>query len=259
MTAEADTDEDLYFPGQHCESLFSELSLWTSVEDCLAAARYIENRALPGDLVDSRLVIPFVDDETFEAVPSRFLQWLIASYRPPETKIKIAKLIDPAIKNETLQTLLDVRFRPNISAGPAGAIGHVAPGLRHLSHQRVFLIEDQPHVIEFLQNPLRCIIDMMSRAWPTAENSLKIKTEALHTGEAPTIFHQPYTDGPLFALVEAVIFYVHTLHLGTIGSEKKSGLNLSYRSVEVVGRPPIDPRLLDAAQETSERMFQSLA
>ena len=258
--AESSADvRNLYFPEEHCRSCFSELSLWTSVGDCLAAARFIEKRPLKRDNFDSRLVTPFIDDEGFHLVFTQCMDWLISTYQAPETKLKLAHLMDPSIKPKTLQILLDARFKPNVSAGPAGTIARVAPGLAHLVDSRYFLVEDKPYVIELVQNPIRCIMNVMSRAWPTAQRMFKMMQDSVkETGKPPTVFHQPYTDGPLFALVEALVFYVHGLSLGPIGFEHASGLNFGYRSVEIIARPPVDTKQMEIAQEMHERMFQSL-
>jgi hypothetical protein len=250
--------EDHYFPPKHCIECFAELSTWTSVEDCLAAARNIEGRALQTDVFDGRLITPFIDSDVFQAVYVKCLEWMIESYSPPAPKIRLARLIDPSITDQTEHILLDTRFRPTVRAGAPDVLAVVAPSLVGTQPQRFFLLEADPHVIELVQNPLRCLIDMMSRTMPTAEECAQIVQSAKQTGNPPTIFHQPYSDGPLVALVEAMFFYVHGLTLGPVGAEVSTAVNMGFRSVEVIGRPPIDPKLFEVAQASSESLFENL-
>lgn len=69
---------------------------------------------------------------------------------------------------------------------------------------------------------------------------------------------QPYTDGPLYALVEALAFYVRGLTIGPNAQPYIGGINRGYRSFEVVGRPPLDAKLFQVAQELASMMFKSI-
>ncbi|WP_263351352.1 hypothetical protein [Acidicapsa acidisoli] len=260
MAVKEERSEEEYFPIDHCERLFSELSLWTSVQDCLAAARCLEKRPTRDDVFSPKLIVPFLDSDLFQAVLSKCIGWLIPTYRVPEAKIRISALQAPEIKESTLQTLRDLRWRANISMGAAGTITQIAPGLSQFSDKRFFVVEDEPHVIEVIQNPIRCILDLISRFWPTASKMRKLIDETKDGSEGPVIFHQPYTDGSMAALVEALVFYAHRLELGPRYSEvANNAINRGYRSVEVVGHPPIDAKFIEIGQESAERMFESIA
>jgi hypothetical protein len=96
-------------------------------------------------------------------------------------------------------------------------------------------------------------------AWEVAQQLRKLSKLAEETGSNRSpFFHQPYADGPLYALVEAVIFYVHGVDLGPRRHEGEGSLNLSYRSVEVVARPPVNAVLMKLAQQTTETIFNDL-
>jgi hypothetical protein len=55
MDLETERGADL-FPRDHCEGLFSELSMWTSVQDILAGARFLENRKARDDVFAPKLL-----------------------------------------------------------------------------------------------------------------------------------------------------------------------------------------------------------
>lgn len=237
------TEYEEYFPEEQCINRFSELSLWTTLEGCLAAARYLENRTIEEDCLEERLIIQSICGAKFETVLIQCFQWLIASYRVPLTKLKLAKLIDSSIKDETVEALIGSKFKPNII-------------IKQINNDRSLIIEDEPHIIELIQNPINCMLDLLYRAWETPEEISKLKEKLYeNTGGIPNVFHQPYTDGPLPAIIEAIVFYIHGLE---IGPHCSPGINQGYRSVEVVGQPPFNPDLFDMAQKISERIFKSL-
>jgi hypothetical protein len=247
------------FPEDECLKVVAELSIWTSVDDCLAAARWLEERSLPEDTLSEKLVVPYPDDPEFEVVFVQCIQWLIRSFRVPESKVQLAALLDRKITPQTCTTLMEARFAPDIDQGPPGAIELLFPSLAAHRNERFFVVKDSPHVIELVQNPLRCLLNLINRAWPTATEMRAIREKSVReSGAAPTIFHQPYTDGPLFALIEAVAFYVQGLEIGPNALTEADGINRGYRSSEVIGRPPLDPRLFDIAQKVTQEMFKSL-
>src|SRR5262245_66064928 len=90
-----------FFPEERCLQVIAELSVWTSVDDCLAAARIVEGRCLPDDSPSEKLIIPFLDDDTYEAVLLAFLVFLVTSFRVPGSKVRIASLLDSRISPET--------------------------------------------------------------------------------------------------------------------------------------------------------------
>lgn len=255
MGASVDADA---FPEDDCRRILSELSVWTSVDDCLAAARWLENRSEPEDSVSPALVVPYPDEERFETVFIHCLNFLIKGFQTPPIKVRLATLVDPQISSRTSDKLLGVQFKPDIDGGRAGMIGTMFPSLADHNHERFFVIKDEPYIIELIQNPVRCLLDLLNRAWSTASEMRSIQELSEETGSSPTIFHQPYTDGPLPALTEALTFSVNGLTIGPIDSSQQGGINRGYRSFEVVGRPPIDARLFEAGQEMTKIMFDSL-
>lgn len=249
-----DSNEKDLFPEARCLSVFSELSAWTSVGDCLAAARFLEGRFLPDDKPAIQLIVPFPDEGAYEAVFIRFMDWLIRSFLVPASKVQLAALLDQVASAATWSTVAQVRFKPTIKAGPAG-------GLRHrderLAADRFLLVTDQAHVIELVRTPINCLKDLLDRAWSTASELRAMRKRAADaTGGAPTIFHQPYADGPLYALIEAVAFYVHGLDLGSGTLLEHRGLNRGFRSFEVVGVLPVDQTLFQIAQQAMRQILR---
>lgn len=247
------------FPENECLAVIAELSVWTSVGDCLTAARWIEGRSRAEDGLSRTLVIPYPDDSQYEAVLVQCLDWLIRTFRVPKMKIRIASLMDPEIVPSTWTTLSNARFAPDVKMGPAGAIGEFFPSLASHMAERFLVVEDDPSIIELVQNPIRCLVDLINRVWPTATRMRALREESSReTGGAPTIFYQPYTDGPLFALIEGLAFYAQGLVIGPNATPDTHGVNFGYRSFQVVGRPPVDSRLFEIAQKMEKEMFRSL-
>ena len=217
------------FPDADCQRILSQLSFWTNVDDCLAAARFLEDRSLPEDSLSYNLVMPYVDSDQFEGVFKECLHHFIKGFEVPPMKIRLAALIDPRITQATRQKLREARFRPNAKTGPAGAIGAMYPQMADRKDERFMVIEDEPHIIELVQNPLRCLMDLLTLSWPLASEMRAVRELAKETGGAPTIFHQPYTDGPIPALTEAINFYVNQLEVGPRYSAHQQGFNQGYR------------------------------
>jgi len=235
-----------YFPESDCLSVIGELAVWASVDDCLAAARFIEQRSMPDDTPSDALLLPFPNDDGYEVVFLQCLAWLAESFRVPESKVKLAMLLDRKITPETSMALLNTRFAPTIAkASRAG--------------DRVFRVTDSPPVIELVQNPIRCLGDLLDRFWHGAVRLRELRTKALvETGGAPTFFHQPYADGPLPALIEALAYYTQGLEIGPSRVLNQRGINRGYRSFEVVDRPPVDVALFSGAREMIRQVFKSL-
>src|SRR5262249_45420207 len=100
--------------------------------------------------------------------------------------------------------------------------------------------------------------DLFSRGWEAAANLREINQKARETGRGPKVFHQPYADGPLHALVEAAAYYVQGMAIGPNAWKPKSAINRGYRSIQVVGQPPFETRLFEMAQKMTREMFSSL-
>ena len=245
---------DELFPEEACTRIFAEMSVWISVDDCLAAARFIERRPSPTDDPSRKLIIPFPDNDEFQTIFIQCLRWFIPGCRVPPAKVRLATLIDRAITAETATAIRETTFHGRIDLGAAGTIEDFFPTLAVHRADRFFVVDDDEYVIELIQNALRCLRDVIGRVWPTANTSARIQEVGLaQTGGAPGIFHQPYTDGPLLALVEALAFHVFGLRMAS-----PRGINRGYRSFEVVGRPPLDPQLFEITQTLTEEMFRSL-
>ncbi|MCU1286293.1 MAG: hypothetical protein JWO13_2643 [Acidobacteriales bacterium] len=246
------------FPEEHCRTCFSELGYWTSLEHILAAARLIENRPLATDGPSEKLLVPLVDSDLFEFVAVKCLELLIVSYRVPSVKISLARILDPEITEQTVEKLRGLRWKPTIRNVKKGSLMQTAPDLAIEDCQRCFLIEDSVESIELIQNPVRCLIDMMSRTWQIVPHLQSLEDVSKPKVVRPNIFHQPYTDGPLIALVEAMFFYSCGLTIGPVGSRSNSAINLGFRCVDVIAKPPVDTRLIDVAHKALESMFEQL-
>jgi hypothetical protein len=251
----SDPDVARLFPKDDCVAAVGELSAWTSVQTILAAARHIEGRPAPKDGLEPYLVIPFDDHAgAFESIISQAMEWLITGYRVPKPKIALARSLDGQISDETATALADRRFRPDIDRAPPGALSAVP------AEKSALIIRDDPVVIEMIQAPLICMMDMLQRFNDTAKRMRLIqKKQEETTGGAPTIYHRPYADSRLSAVLEALCFYLWGLDFGPVwGEAGHSNIDLSYRAVNVHGVPPIDGRFLDVARRSMVQMLDSL-
>jgi hypothetical protein len=234
---------DTLFPRKVCAAALGELSAWTSVQAILAATRIIEGREAPGDQPSTVLLMPFEDVLNFESVFMQLVDWFIESYRVPIPKLALARSVDPQIRNESFAFLEALRVRPTIRSAAPGLVAGLPP------NQRVLIIEDHAATIEVIQGPLRCLMGIALDAYATPASMHHLRVEAKRTtGGAPTIFHQPYADSRLFGVIEALCFYLLGLEVGLRwGAPGTKDLDLSYRAVNVCAVPPIDPQLLDIA------------
>nr|USU31066.1 hypothetical protein NG677_17195 [Methylobacterium sp. OTU13CASTA1] len=253
-----DPEEQRLFPADNCVPVLAELNAWTSVPSILTAARYLEDRDLPSDQVEGRLIMPMRHGPLFEAVFNRAISWMIVGYRVPDVKIALAQAVDPTITVETVSRLRAARFAPTIRSVPLRAFDNsVDPPP---NGPNAFLIDDEPIVIELLQTPLRCLMDILTFSFKNAERLHDLRAKAKQvTGSAPTIFHRPYADSRLYATLEALCYYAHGLEIGPFAlSAGSSDIDISYRAVNVRARPPIDTRLLAVAKESMEGILSDL-
>ncbi|MDV5825352.1 hypothetical protein [Sphingobium naphthae] len=253
-----DTLEKRFFPDARCIAVLAELNAWTPVNAILKSARHLEGRRLPEDDLDSRLIMPMEHGHLFEAVFMRTIQWLVESYRLPEAKLLLAREIDPAISDTTASRLRAARFHPTINSAPLNLFDSKA--LPPPEGPNVFLIDDEPIVIELLQAPLRCLMDILTFSFEKAEDMSQLRAETKQkTGGAPTIYHRPYADSRLYATLEALCYFAHGLEIGPFpASDGRSEIDLSYRAVNVRSRPPIDPKLLGIARGMMEDLLRGL-
>lgn len=85
-----DTETNRRTPDHAASAVIAELSVWTSVHDCFAAARSIERRSLPGDTPSSQLILSYDDGDAYEALCIHCLGWLMKGFRAPPSKIRLA-------------------------------------------------------------------------------------------------------------------------------------------------------------------------
>jgi hypothetical protein len=250
-------DKEL-FPAAECIAAAGELSAWTSVQDIAAAARFLEGRLVKGDLPETRLIIPIVTDAKFEWVLRQAIKWFVAGYRVPSSKIMLAIYLDPAIRRKTNDTLLELRLHPQITKRLLHTL--VSRERRSGTDQQVLLIQDHVAAIEVMQAPLRCLIDIVLRCYETSQkmyNLISGQEEA--GGSGPTIWHRPYTDSPLFAVLEALCFYRFDLTFGPLWGRPGPGdIDMAYRAINIRGVPPFDSKMLQVAREVAEKMFDDL-
>jgi len=246
---------DRLFPEQLCTAAIGELSAWTSVQAILAAARYVEGRPVPDDQLEPMLVVPVDDDDRFlKAIIEVAIGWLIRGYRVPEAKVALARAVDRKVSDDTALKLASMRFRPTVELGRPGMISQLPP------EKSFFLVKDDPAVIEMIHAPLICMTEQLFRYNETARKMAAIlDNNAEKTGGRGNIIHRPYGDSRLPSILEALCFYMHKLEFGPVwGEAGKCNIEMSYRAVNVHGVPPIDPRMLDMARESMEKMLESL-
>lgn len=251
-------DEELahLFPKDRCIQVVAELNAWTSVQAILAAARHIEDRGLPGDQVQSGLIMPMPHGEVFEWIFLRIIPWLEAAWRVPLAKIEIARTLDPEIHDATTERLRAARFGPSIKSATAQSVAgyeDAPPGTN------VFVVADEPFVIELIHAPILCLMDILTYSFESAAGARRLQIEARErTDGAPTIFHRSYADSRLYATLEAFCYYVFGFPLGVAAQPGSTSIETAYRAVNVQGRPPISPDLIERARAMMERMLNDL-
>lgn len=258
IVADKEPEEEHIFPHDLCVSVLKELNAWTSVKAILAAGRDLEDRGLPEDQMEGRLVMPMPHGPLFEAVFLRAISWMVESYRVPDPKILFARTLDSAMADKTLARLRAVRFNPTITSVPLAAFDGDAA--QPPTGANAFLVDDEPFVIELVQGPLNCLMDILTFSFGSAEGAHNLQVEARKkTGGSPTIFHRPYADSRLYAMLEALCYYAHGLSIGPF--EARDGIteiDVSYRAVNLLCRPPVDAHLASVARNTMEEMLRDL-
>ncbi|MGX1742111.1 hypothetical protein ACWIEX_11190 [Bosea sp. NPDC055353] len=257
-TDQDQTEEARLFPLEQCVAVAAELNAWTSVQAISAAARHLEVRSLSTDEISSQLIMPMRHGALFEAVFLHAVTWMAAGYAVPTGKIELARSLDPMISDETAERLRTARFSGTISRAPLVAFDHSVPPPP--GGPNAFVVQDEPHVIEILQAPLQCLMDILTFGYESAESAHALKAEAKKTtGGAPTIFHRPYADSRLYATLEALCFYAFGHAIGPYTTPMHlSEIDRSYRAVNVRCRPPIDVDLVGYARVLMEKMLDDL-
>lgn len=245
------------FPPADCAAAMSELSAWTSVQDIAAAARCLAGVPVADEVFDDRLVIPFADDDILERVIIEAMGWLMVSYRVPEPKIALAKLIEPRLDADRQAVIAATTFKSTVSAAPSGAIMEFAPSIAEHPSDRFMLVEDKPHVIELLQGPLRAMMGLVRRTYRTATTLRDTMKLTAPTSGAPSIVHRPYADSRLSAVVEALSFYALGFDFGPRWATK-TDFEIAYRAINVCGTPPFDAATLAAARSATASMLATL-
>ena len=241
-------------PRAACVDALAELSAWTSVQSIGAAARMLEQRALPGDEPAPSLLMPFDDLLNFKEIFGQLLDWFIEGYRVPLAKVSLARALDSAIQDGTATAFESLRFQPRIRSFAPGVLDGVP------ENQRVFVIQDDVATIEVVQAPLRCLMDMLTMAYEAASGSYVMRRESKEkTGGAPTIFHRTFGDSRLFAVVDALSFAVMGMEIGPYwGAPAKVEFVTDYRAVNVQAIPPIGAQVLDGARVAMKGMLDGL-
>lgn len=239
------------FPKAKSAEILGELSAWTSIADIMVAARIIEERTVPDDQPDSTLLMPLEYAEpVFRQVFVILLGYLIDGYVVPSQKVALCRALDPQITEATVATLQSLRFRPTVHLG------------RHpKAHDKyVFVIKDQPAVIELLRAPLNCLMGLYLDKYEFTKplHEMVVKAEE-NTGCRPTVFHRPYADACLPSFIEAACFYALGLEVGTrFASPGQFNIDTAYRAVNVQTLPPVDPVALGVAIHNGQRMLDAL-
>jgi hypothetical protein len=214
----------------------------------------LEQRTLAGDEPAPSLLMPFDDLLNFDWIFGQLLDWFIEGYRVPSAKVSLARSLDSAIQDQTAIALESLRFRPTVHSIAPGRVEGVP------DTQRVIVIQDDVATIEVVQAPLRCLMDMLTIAYDAASGSYKIRKESKQqTGGAPTIFHRPFGDSRLLAVVEALSFSAMGMEIGPYwGTPPTVEVVVDYRAVNVQARPPFSAQFLDVAGHSMKRMLDGL-
>jgi len=242
---------DELFPKNRSAEILGELSAWTSVADVMVAARILGARTVPGDQLESLLLMPLEHAEpAFEQIFAILLGYLMNGYVVPSQKVAVCRALDPQITEATGTALQSLRFRPTVQVGRV-------PGMHD---KRAFFIQDQPAVIELIRAPLNCLMGLYLDKYEYTKPLRDMVAEAEEkTGGRPTIFHRPYADACLPSFIEAACFYALGLEVGTrFASPGQANIDTAYRAVNVQTLPPVDPAVLGAAIQAGQRMLDAL-
>lgn len=244
------------FPNDRCVAAVAELNAWTSVQAILSAARHLEGRSLPTDQLESGIIIEMRLGPVFEWIFLRVFRWMHEGYAVPAAKIDLARALDSAITDDTASRLREARFSPTISTVPVDQVGghEAAP-----SDTNLFVFADDPFIIEMVQDPLNCLMDILTFSFGNAARMRELQNEALElTGGKPNIFHRAYSDSRLYAMLEAFCYHVFDFPLGMREPLTGQAIDRSYRSVNVQGRPPVVEKNFNLARRLMEEMLDDL-
>lgn len=240
MSTEDSIDFDELFSEDICIKVIAELNSWTNIHSIASAARIIEKRCVDDDEPSTHLIIPVDERLNFEWIFAKILHWFIQGYEPPINKVLFSRILDSEIKNETLDKLKALRFKPTV----------ISRRLRDSNGdlKQCFVIEDKPEVIDLVSFPLRALMDVLVMAFDAPWRGYEIR-EKYHqkTGGSPNIYHSPYADSRLFSVIEALCFAVLGMEAGVNYGNGKIQISNDYRSVNVQARPPFDKEFINIA------------
>jgi hypothetical protein len=248
------------FPEAQCIVAMQELSAWTSVQDIAAAARCLANAPAPNDNFVTQLFLPFADDAILQHVAIKAIDWFIKGYRAPAPKLHIAALDEPLLDVARQQILGQTRFEPTITIARPNIAASRLPNVPRCASDGLMIVEDEPHVIEMVQGPLRCLMGLVIEGFEIARKGHMLKKVSLQTSESPlTIFHHPHADSPLKGVLEALSFYALGLDFGPRWcGQGETDIEVAYRAVNVRATPPVDSKMFDAAKAAAASILSPL-
>lgn len=242
------------FPDQEMKLLFAQLPSWTSIQSIINSAKIIENRANDFTQV---IHLVFPDNDLLENVFLKTFQYVIPTFYCSSHKIALAARVDK-IDEDTIRTLESIRFKPNIAVGPASILEKIVPEFLGNGF-RVLVIEDEPHVIELVYEPLQMLRRLLVDLWAPAKGLFDLcKTSLETTGGQPQIVHKHYADGAFASTLEALIYYALGFEVGVQWANDKYAVNLGYKCVDLIGSPPFDPRLIEISRKTHQSMIEDI-
>lgn len=245
------------FPEEICRQAVAELNAWTSVIDIAAAARCVAARPLPSDSFERILILRFPNNDRLQAVLVKVFEWLFSTYCVPPLKLELAKQIEPCLTGEIAEFLLRARLSPNISIGGVESL-RLPTGPGQAVDDRIAVFEDEPYLIEVVQAPLRALMSVLVQCSNTVEKMRQMRDAAMATSDKPPdIFHHPYADSRLPAILEALIYFCHALSLGPKWATEQS-VDIGYRAVNIHCRPPVEERLVVVVREVAAKQLGEL-
>ena len=101
---------------------------------------------------------------------------------------------------------------------------------------------------------------ILTKSYDNAHKMRDLKKQSLETsGGAPSIYHRPYADSQMPAILDALCFYGFGMDFGPSWSmHGRSGMVQAYRAVNVQARPPVEISELDVARTFTAKMLESL-
>jgi hypothetical protein len=190
----------------------------------------------------------------------RAFAWFIPAYQVPAPKLAVAARLAPDIQRSTFDTLAALTIDPTVSVGPASAVSQALPEHEAGHETRAFMVSDSPFALELVFEPLRMLHLTLLAFYREAGQLRQIEKLMRQTSERPVsnIVHRHYGDGALVAALDALVYFALGHRVGVQWGKERRSIENSFRSVNIVGEPPLDPRLFEVGRDAFIHLMNRL-